>query len=49
MRARAAAAVVDGVVLLVVCACLPQPFPPVLLFHRLGWHDGVRLTRTRPR
>ena len=30
MRARAAAAVVDGVVLLVVCAFLPQPFPPVL-------------------
>ena len=30
MRARAAAAVVDGAVLLVVCGLLPQPFPPVL-------------------
>lgn len=30
LRARVAAALVDGVVLVVVCAFLPQPFPPVL-------------------
>jgi uncharacterized RDD family membrane protein YckC len=30
LRARVAAALVDGVVLVVVCALLPQPFPPVL-------------------
>jgi uncharacterized RDD family membrane protein YckC len=30
VRARFAAAVVDGAVLVLVCALLPQPFPPVL-------------------